>query len=61
VGMRLAELAQYFSSLGCTEAMNFDGGKSAQMWLNGRIVNSPAQGEDPVANSLLVVRRGKGD
>ena len=57
MGMKLSELAQYMLSLGCIEAMNFDGGKSAQMWLNGRIVNSPAQGEDPVASSLLVVRR----
>ncbi len=57
VGMKLAELAEYFVKLGCTEAMNFDGGKSAQMWLNGQIVNSPAQGEDTVANSLLVVRK----
>jgi exopolysaccharide biosynthesis protein len=40
-GMKLAELAEYMAGLGCTEAMNLDGGKSAQMWLNGRIVNSP--------------------
>jgi hypothetical protein len=57
VGMRLAELAGYMAKLGCTEAMNFDGGKSAQLWVDGRIVNSPAQGEDTVANSLLVVRK----
>jgi hypothetical protein len=60
VGMKLAELAQYFLNLGCTEAMNFDGGKSAQMWFNGRIVNSPCQGDDPVANTLLVVRKSEG-
>ena len=59
VGMKLAELAEFMANLGCTEAMNFDGGKSAQMWVNGRIVNSPCQGEDTVANSLLVVRRGE--
>jgi hypothetical protein len=59
-GMKLAELAQYFLSLGCTEAMNFDGGKSAQLWINGRIVNSPCQGDDPVANSLLVIRKARG-
>lgn len=56
IGMKLAELAEYFVSLGCTDAMNFDGGKSAQMWLDGQIVNSPVHGEDTVANSLLVVR-----
>ncbi len=57
MGMKLTELAQFFLNLGCTEAMNFDGGKSAQLWLNGRIVNSPVHGDDPVANCLLVVRR----
>jgi large repetitive protein len=57
VGMRLTELAQFLLSLGCKEAMNFDGGKSAQMWLNGRTVNSPVHGEDPVANCLLVLRK----
>lgn len=57
VGMKLAELAEYLAGLGCTEAMNFDGGKSAQLWMNGEILNSPCQGEDTVANSLLVVRK----
>ncbi len=59
MGMKLAELAQYFVRMGCTEAMNLDGGKSAQMWMNGRIVNDPCQGEDTVANSLLVVRKSE--
>lgn len=57
MGMKLAELADYYVKLGCTDAMNFDGGKSAQMWLSGQIVNSPCQGEDTVASSLLVIRK----
>ena len=60
VGMKLAELAEYFVKLGCTDAMNLDGGKSAQMWMTGEIMNSPCQGEDTVANSLLVVRKPEG-
>ena len=56
-GMKLAELAEFMLSLGCTDGMNLDGGKSAQMWMNGQIMNSPCQGEDTVANSLVVVRR----
>ena len=60
VGMKLAELAEYMAGLGCTEAMNLDGGKSAQMWMNGEIMNSPCQGEDTVANSLLVIRKPEG-
>ena len=59
MGMKLAELAEYMAGLGCIEAMNFDGGKSAQMWMSGRIMNSPCQGEDTVANSLLVLRKPK--
>jgi hypothetical protein len=59
-GMKLAELAGFMADLGCTEAMNLDGGKSAQMWLNGRIMNSPCQGEDTVANSLLVIQKAEG-
>ena len=58
--MNLAELAEFMAGLGCTEAMNFDGGKSAQLWVNGRIMNSPHQGEDTVACSLLVVRKPEG-
>jgi exopolysaccharide biosynthesis protein len=57
MGMKLAELAAYMVKLGCTDAINLDGGKSAQLWLNGRIVNSPCQNEDTVANSLLVIRK----
>lgn len=57
VGMTLAELGRYMVGLGCTDAMNLDGGKSAQMWLKGEIANNPCQGEDTVANSLVVFRR----
>jgi len=60
MGMKLAELADYMAGLGCTEAMNLDGGKSAQLWVSGSIMNSPCQGEDTVASSLLVVRKPEG-
>jgi exopolysaccharide biosynthesis protein len=46
--------------LGCTDAMNLDGGKSAQLWMNGQTMNSPCQGDDTVANSLLVIRKPDG-
>ncbi len=60
VGMKLAELAEFMAGLGCTEAMNLDGGKSAQLWMNGRLLNSAQVGEDTVANALLVVRKPEG-
>jgi len=59
MGMTLAELAEYMVKLGCTDGMNFDGGNSATMWVLGQVVNSPCQGEKPVANSLIVVRKEK--
>jgi hypothetical protein len=59
-GMKLAELTEFMVGLGCTDAMNLDGGKSAQMWMDGQIMNSPCQGEDTVANSLLVIRKAQG-
>jgi hypothetical protein len=60
MGMKLAELAEFMIGLGCTDAMNLDGGKSAQLLFNGQLMNSAQMGEDTVANSLLVVRRPKG-
>ena len=60
VGMTLTELADYLVKLGCTDGMNFDGGASACMWMGGRIVNDPCQGERPVANCLFVVRQPDG-
>lgn len=60
MGMKLAELAEYFASLGCTDAINLDGGKSAQLWFNGLIMNKPVNGEDTVASSLLLVRKAQG-
>lgn len=41
IGMTLTELATYLISLGCTHAMNLDGGGSATLWFDGKVVNSP--------------------
>lgn len=57
VGMSLDELAAYMAGLGCTDALNLDGGGSATLWAGGRIRNSPCDGQErPIANSLVVVR-----
>ena len=57
VGMTLAELADCFVSLGCTDAMNLDGGGSATLWCDGKVRNQPSEGvERPIANSLVVTR-----
>jgi exopolysaccharide biosynthesis protein len=58
VGMTLEQLAAYMVKLGCTEAMNLDGGGSATLWCNGAVVNKPADGKErPIANALVVTRR----
>lgn len=56
VGMTLDELAAYMAGLGCTDALNLDGGGSATLWAGGRLRNSPCDGQErPIANSLVVV------
>ncbi len=56
VGMTYPELASLMSELGCSHAMNLDGGGSSTLWLDGHIMNSPSDGhERRVANSLIVV------
>jgi hypothetical protein len=57
-GMTYPELAALMQRLGCTHAMNLDGGGSSTLWLGGRIMNSPSDGrERRVANSLIVISR----
>lgn len=56
VGMTLDELAQFMIWLGCTKAMNLDGGGSSTMWVqNTGVVNTPSDGtERSVASALGV-------
>lgn len=58
VGMTLGELARMMKSFGCINAMNLDGGGSSVMYVNGRIVNNPAQkGGIPISNALTISER----
>lgn len=62
VGMTVSELADAMRALGAWDALNFDGGGSTTLVVDGTIVNVPtdASGEREVANVLLVrERRGK--
>lgn len=58
VGMTLDELAETMRRLGAWQALNFDGGGSSTMVIDGAVVNAPsdATGERAVGNALLVVR-----
>ena len=58
IGLTLYELASLMKSLGCTNAINLDGGGSTVMYVNGRIVNHPAQtGGIALSNALVVSRK----
>jgi len=57
-GMTLDELARFLLQLGCTDAMNLDGGGSATLWFDGEVRNSPCDRmEREVANGLAIVMR----
>ncbi|MBR6163797.1 phosphodiester glycosidase family protein [bacterium] len=55
VGITLTDLAILMKSLGCVNAMNLDGGGSTVMYVNGKVVNSPAvKGGIQISNALTV-------
>ena len=59
-GMTLAELSDYMLKLGCTDALNLDGGGSSTIWLNGKVMNSPCFGYlRNMATTLVMVRKEK--
>lgn len=55
VGVTLTELAYIMKGLGCTYAMNFDGGGSSVIYVNGKVTNSPAQRDGiSISNALTI-------
>ena len=57
-GMMLDEFARFLIDMDVVDAVNFDGGGSSELVVNGKIVNSPSDGmERPVATVLSAVRR----
>ena len=58
VGMTFPELANYLIKMGCSQAMNFDGGGSATLWALGAVRNSRREGDErPSANALVLVKK----
>ena len=57
VGMTLPELARLMLALGAHDGMNFDGGGSTTMVVEGKVVNRPSDqaGERAVGSGLLVI------
>jgi len=58
LGMNFREMADFLLSIGVWNAVNFDGGGSTTMVVQGKIVNSPSDktGERPVANTLQLIK-----
>ena len=55
-GMTLRELAGLMRRLGARQAMNLDGGGSAEMVVNGVVASRPSDGQErPLANALVVL------
>ena len=60
IGMTYLELANLALSLGCTEALNLDGGGSSTLWADGKVLNTPSDGAPRlVANALVLVEMKK--
>ena len=58
IGMTFPELAEFMLKLGCSEAMNLDGGGSSTFWLGGKIMNSPSdRRERRIANGLILLQK----
>lgn len=57
-GMSLDELASYMIKLKVNRAMNFDGGGSSEMVVNGEVVNAPSDGDErPIRVGLGIFGR----
>lgn len=60
VGMTLSELTRYLLDLGCTEALNLDGGGSSTLWVLGQVLNNPCErAERPTGNALVITLESK--
>lgn len=58
VGLTLVELAKLMKILGCTNAINLDGGGSTVMYIKGQIVNHPHQpGGIALSNALVISKK----
>ena len=58
IGMTFAQLAKFMLELGCTQAMNLDGGGSSTFWLDGKIMNSPSdKRQRSIANGLILLQK----
>lgn len=58
IGMTLMELARFMKEAGCTNAINLDGGGSTVMYIDGKVVNNPAQkGGITLSNAIVLTQK----
>ena len=59
IGMDLISLAHFMHDIGCWDAINFDGGGSTTMVVDGKVANKPSDlgGPRTVSDALLVVAK----
>ena len=53
MGMSLPELAQAMKDLGCTEALNLDGGGSSTIVVKDKVLNKPSDGRQRNVTSII--------
>ncbi len=60
IGMTLLETALWMKSIGCTQVLNLDGGGSSTLWYEGKVMNSPSDGQlRKVGNALILLKKEK--
>lgn len=60
VGATIEELAAILLELGCTQAMELDGGGATTLFARDRVVNRPSDGSPrPLSSALLLLTSGK--
>ncbi len=53
-GLTLEQFSQLFADLGCKAAYNLDGGRSAEMYYSGSVLNDPYKGGRSVSDCLII-------
>lgn len=53
-GMTLTQASKFMFDLGCKEAYNLDGGQSAMLWFNGKLVNAAYKGGRPLKDIVYI-------
>ncbi|MEE8586404.1 MAG: phosphodiester glycosidase family protein [Acidobacteriota bacterium] len=61
--MTLGELARFMRSLGCSQALNLDGGGSSTFYFEGQVRNSPSDfgKERPVSDAIVFIQKAAGE